>query len=894
MIERLSAALADRYRIVREIGAGGMATVYLAEDLKHGREVALKVLRPELAATMGPERFFREIQVAARLQHPHILPLHDSGEAEGFLYFVMPYVMGESLRERLSRLGELPIPDVVRILTQVADALSYSHSQGVVHRDIKPDNVMLSGRHALVTDFGVAKAVSEATGRDGLTTAGVALGTPTYMAPEQATADPLLDHRVDIYAMGILGYEMLTGRPPFEGLSPQQMLVAHVTETPRAVRQLREACPSELEAAIMRCLAKRPADRWQSADELLAVLEPLAASSGGVTPTQSRPTSAEPRVSLPAAPQRRGWAIAAVAVVVAGAAVWAGSRGDRAAEQIAYGSLTESRVTTSGWTTSAASAPDLQRVAYAERVCSRESSCTLQLKVQDITGAGVATLASGFTWIGDVQWSADGRWLVVVGTYEKRFGVYAMPSLGGSLRFVGCCLATPTRRGDTVIVSDFTRVSDGATPFRYVTLRDGRDVGRVPIAPALGNQALGLELTPERLLVVAATSGQAVVAVQDRQGILLDSMRFSLSGFEDFGVTTESDGFWFAQRDTLREDRVNLWHHSVTSDGRIVRVPDRVITGLPDVSDVHISPQNGALTLSYGPREYAVWTGARATPAATGFPLTVVERATAPVTGTIAPDGETLLMMRSRASDARTRDLALRRFGDGNERPLGAFEDISDWDWFPDSERMLLFAKQPDSDVTQVAALDVRTGAREPLGDEPGFLIEPQTLPNGSGWVALRDFGNYLVVRGSGIGPDTAFTPPPAMNAFLVSRPLADGRTLVVAGWSLTSDSVLVGRLSLQTGRFERMGAFTAEGTGGIALMPNGDLLLQLWESSSSHRFLLWQAASASWRDLGAGPQADATYRFSVDGRRVVVRAAVRRGDVYVVQSEALRGVAAR
>ena len=233
-LTRLTAALADRYRIEREVGAGGMATVYLAEDLRHGRQVALKVLRPELAATLGPERFFREIQVAARLQHPHILPLHDSGEAGGFLYFVMPYVEGESLRERLARVGELPVHDAVKILVEVVDALAYAHSQGVVHRDIKPDNVMLSGRHALVTDFGVAKAVSEATGRQQLTTAGVALGTPSYMAPEQAAADPNLDHRVDIYAVGAMAYELLTGRPPFTGMTSQQILAAHVTQAARS------------------------------------------------------------------------------------------------------------------------------------------------------------------------------------------------------------------------------------------------------------------------------------------------------------------------------------------------------------------------------------------------------------------------------------------------------------------------------------------------------------------------------------------------------------------------------------------------------------------------------------------------------------------------------------
>ncbi len=201
----------------------------------------------------------------------------------------MPYVDGESLRDRLARVGELPVHDAVKILVEVVDALAYAHSQKVVHRDIKPDNVMISGRHALVTDFGVAKAVSEATGRQQLTTAGVALGTPSYMAPEQAAADPNLDHRVDIYAVGAMAYELLTGRPPFTGMTSQQILAAHVTQAPDPVSRHRPTCPPALEAVIMRCLAKRAADRWQTAEELLNNLEPLATPSGGMTPTQTRP-----------------------------------------------------------------------------------------------------------------------------------------------------------------------------------------------------------------------------------------------------------------------------------------------------------------------------------------------------------------------------------------------------------------------------------------------------------------------------------------------------------------------------------------------------------------------------------------------------------------------------
>ena len=254
-----------------------MATVYLAEDLKHHRRVAIKVLRPELAATLGAERFSREIEVAARLQHPHILGVLDSGDADGFFYYVMPYVEGETLRDRLARSGELPVSEAVRLLSEVAEALSVAHRAGVVHRDIKPENVLLSGRHAMVMDFGVAKAVTEATGEHNLTSVGVALGTPSYMAPEQASADPQMDARVDIYAVGVMGYEMLTGHTPFPGLNPQQTLAAHVTQAPIPVGQQRAGLSPALDAVIMRCLAKRPADRFQTADELVTALEPLTA-----------------------------------------------------------------------------------------------------------------------------------------------------------------------------------------------------------------------------------------------------------------------------------------------------------------------------------------------------------------------------------------------------------------------------------------------------------------------------------------------------------------------------------------------------------------------------------------------------------------------------------------
>jgi tetratricopeptide (TPR) repeat protein len=272
-LDRLSTALAGRYRVIRELGAGGMANVYLAEDTKHHRQVAIKVLRPELAASVGAERFLREIVIAAGLHHPHILPLYDSGGADNVLFYVMPFVDGQSLRDRLANVGSMPIDESVRLLREITDALAYSHQHGVVHRDIKPENILLAGAHALVTDFGIAKALSAASSSAALTSTGMSVGTPAYMAPEQATASPGLDRRVDIYALGVVAYEMLAGRAPFLGTNPQQIIAGHLTRMPDALSLHRHTVPPALEAVVMRCLEKNPGDRWQSADELLRAFE---------------------------------------------------------------------------------------------------------------------------------------------------------------------------------------------------------------------------------------------------------------------------------------------------------------------------------------------------------------------------------------------------------------------------------------------------------------------------------------------------------------------------------------------------------------------------------------------------------------------------------------------
>jgi len=286
----LERTLGDSYTFEREIVGAGMSRVFVAMDRSLGREIIVKVLPPEVAAELSVERFRREIHLAARLQHPHIVPLLSAGEIDGAPYLTMPFVEGESLRAKLSRVGELPVPEAVRILREVASALSYAHKHGVAHRDIKPDNVMLTDEFALVTDFGVAKALTESSvgpGAATLTGLGVTLGTPAYMAPEQATADPSIDHRADIYAFGVMAYEMLTGSVPFAGRSMQATLAAHAIETPEPIERRRPAIPHALAALIMRCLDKHPADRPQSAADLLTTLDSIYADHGPSTPASA-------------------------------------------------------------------------------------------------------------------------------------------------------------------------------------------------------------------------------------------------------------------------------------------------------------------------------------------------------------------------------------------------------------------------------------------------------------------------------------------------------------------------------------------------------------------------------------------------------------------------------
>ncbi len=476
-LEQLKEALAGRYEVEKEIGQGGMATVYLANDVRHDRQVAIKVLRPELAATIGAERFVREIKIAAKLQHPHILPLLDSGDASGLLFYVMPFIKGESLRDYLDQHGELPINDAIRITREVVDALALAHHEGLVHRDVKPDNVMISGRHVMVTDFGVAKALSEAKDDSNLTTAGIALGTPTYMAPEQATADPNTDHRADLYAVGAMAYELLTGDPPFTGANAQQVLSAHVTKEVEPVTTHRSSVSPALNDFVLRCLQKNPADRWQTAEEMLGQLEMMSSTTGGMTPVQTRSSKAV----APAGHRNRSAAMIAAAVLGAGALAAAGFflKGEEAPAPMAF--APEEQVTHRGDVGVVKISPDGNTLAYAVD----ESR---SLVIQDLQGGGTSTI---FTHpdenraVGAFHWSHDGSRIYFQARINDVTGVYSLPKLGG----------TPS------LVNDLQEFRDTGKQFTFWSpTSDGRWLigfnNRVSLGSSLADLTFVDEMTP--------------------------------------------------------------------------------------------------------------------------------------------------------------------------------------------------------------------------------------------------------------------------------------------------------------------------------------------------------------------------------------------------------------
>ena len=531
LTERLTTALADRYRIERELGQGGMATVYLAEDLKHRRHVALKVLKPELAAVLGAERFVQEITTTASLQHPHILPLFDSGTADGFLFYVMPYIEGETLRGKLDRETQLGVDEAVRIASDVASALHYAHTHGVIHRDIKPENILLHDGRPMVADFGIALAVSAAAGGR-MTETGLSLGTPHYMSPEQATAEKEITGRSDVYSLGSVLYEMLTGDPPHVGSSAQQIIMKIITEPAAAVTQFRKSVPPNVAAAVAKSLEKLPADRFESAKAFAdALANPGFATAsvvggGGTGNAGRRAAGGRPLLIV----------TAAIAVVALAAAGWAWSRRASPAGvsrvSIVLWQSRFANILGSGASVisaQAAIAPDGSSIVFADSV---SDGVELRRKRRDESGSETISGTRG----GHAPFfSPDGKW---VGYVTDKGRLRKVPvGGGGSVDVVSDANTTylvASWMDDGTII-----YADSVADLRRVSSNGGRSEVVVTLAELGGRSVAAMSALPgDRGVLITTCPGNCLsnpqVAVLD---LRTDSVRVLLE---------EAAGAWYA------------------------------------------------------------------------------------------------------------------------------------------------------------------------------------------------------------------------------------------------------------------------------------------------------------------------------------------------------------
>jgi Tol biopolymer transport system component/tRNA A-37 threonylcarbamoyl transferase component Bud32 len=642
-VENLRAALADRYAIEREIGAGGMATVYLARDIKHHRNVALKLLDPELGAVIGAERFLAEIEVTANLHHPNLLPLFDSGEADGLLYYVMPYVEGESLRAKLTREKQLPVDEAVQISAAIASALDYAHRHGVIHRDLKPENILLHEEQPLVADFGIALAISKASDQR-ITQTGISLGTPQYMSPEQATGDRSVDGRSDIYSLGVITYEMLTGEPPHTGRTTQATIAKVVMDRPRSMRLARDTIPPHVEAAVNRALAKLPADRFHTAREFGAALQ----GKGVVTPYQTSVPEGVPQIAAAPSTWRRrsippaGRVILVAAAIFGAYAAWriARDKGGNTSVASFFVELPASHgvrervrnvaISPDGRTVAFVAQSDSSSHVYLRRVEDLEpslvpgtngaigvafspdgSSLTVEmtggaLRKAKPDGSSMVTMADGLQYFGSLAWASN-QTLVVGGASAAQNGLALLAASNGTVR----PLTKPAARlgshgmplvgrdGETLLFEDWGPAYSEDDFLAIGSLKSGEFVK----TPLLAVQPIGI--VDGRILYISPSG--AIMAVPFDAGnrrLTGDPIRVMDGvGADDRGLLGESPHSLAAlsSNGTLVYTRGRPTQHLVSVDA----TGTPTVTVLSDDRD-HLSPWSGGPRFSPNGRRVAV------------------------------------------------------------------------------------------------------------------------------------------------------------------------------------------------------------------------------------------------------------------------------------------------
>jgi hypothetical protein len=855
---RLTTALEERYRIERELGAGGMATVYLATDLKHDREVALKVLRPELGAVLGVERFLAEIKITARLDHPHILTLIDSGAEGGFLYYVLPLVRGESLRDKLNREHQLGIEEAVTITRQVASALDYAHRHGVVHRDIKPENILLLEGEAMLADFGIALAVSEAGGNR-LTETGLSLGTPQYMSPEQATGDRQLDARSDLYSLAAVLYEMLAGEPPVTGPTAQAMIAKLMTERPVHLRVVRSAVPEAIDAAVARALDKTPADRFPSAGEFARALD-------------TKPTAATaPTVVVPAARSGRRWAIGLAAAVVLVAAVAGGllAMGKFGHRGPAFVLRDRTQLTSSGAVFASAVSADGKQLAYITHNCGPKG-CAYSLDLQDVGGNATHRVLEGATAAYGLEWSPDRRNLIFVGTWKGRWGFYLVSALGGTPRYLSSGAAMFWAGGDSLLVGP--PLTGGDSVFQVkVTSIDGTVRDSIRVAGP-GNGLAGLSVSPGGRWIVALVvqAGRGLWQVLDRQGNVADRV---INSCTCPGRIT-SDALWLTRSGVGAESIIRIGIDPST--GRLATRQDTLLSG--NFNNFSVTADGSTLVVDDGTQDYSLWALRLADVLKGRFDESqrLVKTSTR-VGAQLSPDGGRLLLARTLPSSAggAERRFSVLPFGGGSETPLNIPGSPRGAAW---ADSVTVSVSSQTATGVRVNLLDVRSGSATRSIDIPDSLVR-SVVPLPDGWAWIPSTADRVVVRHGAKATDI---PKPSwfgeLNGLSADQ---TGQRLAMIGWNAgTYDSLGVAVVPAAGGT-PALWATSAAEQGATSFLKDGSILFMPWDTPESA--VLYQVHGPGRLDrLGAVTRPIGGISVSSDLGRIAVLEKNDHGDAYM------------
>ena len=772
----IAAALDDRYVIERQLGAGGMAVVYLARDRKLDREVALKVLRPELGAVLGSERFLAEIKISARLDHPHILTLIDSGEANGLLYYVLPYVRGESLRDKLDREHQLSIDEALTITKQVASALDYAHRQQLVHRDIKPENILLQEGEAMLADFGIALAVKEAGGNR-LTQTGLSLGTPQYMSPEQATGDRGIDARSDVYSLAAVLYEMLAGEPPVTGASAQSMIAKLMTETPTHLRVLRNTVSAELDAAVAKALSKTPADRFTSAGEFSRAL------------SVKHTTEAIPS-AVPVARRSRTPMLAALAaVVVAAAGISAYALKGHAPGPATLGAKTQ--LTSTGGVYLPAISPDGKQLAFVARHCV-VADCTYSVVVQDVGGTTTRTILDGTTAAYDLTWSPDRRNLMYAGTIGSRSGTFLLSALGGEPRWLTGGVATFYAGGDSLLLGPSYH-ADSVFYVRVASL-DGVAHDSIRIAgPGRRMQALSVVPGTSWILSLVLQPPHGLWQIVDRSGKVADHVVNACT----CGGLAATDAVWLARAgDGLEESVVRIAVDR--TNGHFAARQDTMAHGV--FTAFSLTGDGATMVMDEGTFDHSVWAVSTGDAMKGALPEAQrVAHASTAVTALISPDGAKLIMRRTLPAAGGHNEIryTIMPFEGGAETPLPIAGVITRAKW-SDSQHVATSITTAKGGV-RLSEVNIRGGEQRNVLELPDSIIADFTALDG-GWAWIPITRDRIVVSEKGQRHEYPMSPWFG-NVFQIAADRARHRALFTGLNRATGDSLGAGVLSLDDGK---------------------------------------------------------------------------------------------